>query len=374
MTMTLKRRAVVVVTALLVALGPGLGLTPIAPAPTAEAFNPPLHIGMFTTVVGSYFSPEAQGWVAAGLEQSDNVEGQARPELHFDSAADPTAICDLWKRGSDSLLNEAARFAVEAFRRNVADPPESNRVAQFRQQALTAYGQYLHAQQDFYAHTNWIERRVAQRRMPDVAPIWSTCDVAKLPAGLQSGFFRFDITALTTDAPDFCGPIAGPRPPANSGFRQCHGPPHPDTMREIIAQLPAWVSGSIDWLAGRDVTVSTLDPTLMLAKDLFDLYHGSEELTLPDGRKTTYHREAVRLASEATAKAFLAFRDRTVEKLQTELPDRDPGCLFEALVKGGDPNCPKQPGCPPERKDCPPEPVEAVPASVSAARSRFHWG
>jgi hypothetical protein len=251
--------------------------------------------------------------------------------------------------GPDKLLGEAAANAVEAFRIVSTDQPGFDRVGTYRREALRAYGQYVHAIQDFYSHTNWIELHLdpakthTLKSIPALAPIQVQCDATKLPAGLQGGYFVFALTALASDAPDFCGPVTGARPPANSGVSLCHGPPHPDTIRAILRQVPPWMIGFITNQANRDLTISTLAPALMLSKDLPDLYHGHETLTLPDGKQSTYHEEARRLATEATQETFDEFKKRVMTAFgaSPDLTKRDHACLFQVLVKGGDPACPR---------------------------------
>ena len=348
------RRAVTAIAALLLAFAPVLGLLPfVSPigeqffvAPAAEAFYPSLHFEIFQNTVGSQFSEEARGWVNEGLEYNDTLSvGQFHPEWHFDSAKDPADICALWmahdpgkKMGPNRLLVDAAAYAVEAFRQDPTDPSGPERVGAFRREALFAYGQYLHAIQDFYTHTNWIELHVATGKQPGVAPIQKGCDAAELAAlqpRLQSGYFDFRSAPV-----DYCGGnwvlspglinslnrlgLAGAlRPPA--GFDYCHGPPQ-----------PAWfvtAAGSVQY-----------PPELRLAKDLPDHYHGAETFQLPGGPVTKYHDEAVRLATLATPETLQVLHDRVVPRLATDLPDRDAECLFLVLLKGGDPACPKRVG------------------------------
>jgi hypothetical protein len=343
--------------ALMLGIAPALGLLPVVAPLTAEAFNPPLHIAMFEQALGDKFSAEARGWVGEGLTRSDdNAAGQGRPEWHFDSANSPTVICSRWRAGPDALLAEAERQAVETFRIVPTDAPGFDRLGTHRAEALRLYGQYLHAIQDFYTHTNWIElhldptTQVTLTSIPPIAPIQQGCDVQALPKELQSGLFDFNtanlFATISGGSPDFCGPVTAPRPPQNSGFRYCHGPPHPETIEAILTSIPDYMVTMLNLQAGRDVSMRTLESKFMLSKDLPDLDHGAELLLRSDGTLATYHEEAVRLATEATPETLDVFQQRVVRTLgaSPELRNRDPDCLFQVLLIGGDPTCPKRAG------------------------------
>jgi hypothetical protein len=261
------------------------------------------------------------------------------------------------------FLDQAAKAAVEAFREDPGAPAGAERVTTYRQQALGYFGQYLHAIQDFYAHSNWIELQVAQNVVPPLAPIQYGCDSSTLPNGLTTGYF--DVWSPF----DFCGPTnapAGaqppPRPPARSGFTLCHGPADhiklpdvpklPENDGTWSGAIGSFINTKVDTAKtlletsaqGLQANASTLPASLMLAKDVPDKYHGEGKLTLPDGRGTTYHAEAMRLATAATAapETWAAFHDQVVEELKWGVPDRDPECLFQVLIKGGDPTCATQ--------------------------------
>lgn len=337
----LPKRALAATIALLLGLAPLLGLPALVAPPVVEAFYPDLHFSMFQQAIGGRFSDEAQTWVKDGLERNDAFpEGHKHSEWHFDSAKDSAAICALWmahepgkKIGPNKLLFDATAYAVEAFRRDQIDPPGVDRVGGFRREALILYGQYLHAIQDFYTHSNWIELHVAAGTQPGLAPIQAGCDaaeLARLQPKLQSGYF--DVTSAPAD---FCGGSyivtprlrnllgLGLRPPA--GYDYCHGPPD-----------PAWyvsLAGSVEY-----------PPELRLAKDVPNYYHGQETFQLPGGSVTTYHQEAVRLATLATTETLQVLHDRVVNEFKKQaalFPNRDPECLFTALIKGTNPACPK---------------------------------
>jgi hypothetical protein len=338
------RRALSALAALLLALAPLLGLSVLVSPPAAEAFYPQTHIRIFRETLRPEFNylflqPGAMprsvaSVVEEGLERNDALRGHLKPEWHFDSAQDPVAICKLWEAGPGKLLEAAANAAVEAFRKV---PSESPLIAEHREPgnrytALRSYGQYLHAIHDFYTHSNWLELHLdpakphTLKTRPGPAPIQAACnaeELVKQQPQLESGYFNL------LNPPDFCALSMAPRPlpvpPA--GFNYCHGPPDPVWYVRLFGP-------------------SRIAPELILAKDLPHLYHGAEVLTLPDGSQTTYHEEAVRLATEATPETFRVFHDRVVARLREEskpgkaLPNRDPECLFRALITGSDSLCP----------------------------------
>lgn len=340
------RRILTAIAVLILALGPALGFAPWTPAPTARAFDPRVHVAMFQETLGSRFSADAQEAVTDGLEYADSASvgiltdpllamftrvgpGQGHPEWHFDNAKNAAELCDRWndfeagtRLGPDKLLSDTAAYAVEAFKQDPFDPAGLDRVGGFRRVALFHYGVYLHAVQDFYSHTNWIELHAAAGKRAGVAPIQAGCDdkaLAELQPKLQSGYFN-----MNADNIDFCdyqyifGTYHLP-----AGFDYCHGP------------------AEFTWQAR---FLSALKPSQMLAKDSAHHFHGGEALILPDGTETTYHQEARRLATLATAETYAVLHNRVVTRFKAQLPDRDPECLFQVLVQGGDPACPKRTG------------------------------
>lgn len=338
----LPRRATVAIVAVRLTLALPFGLLSLAPLSSAQAFYPDdVHIPVFRSELGAKFDAQGQEWVILGLREPD-VIGQTAPEMHFDGAANPTQMCDRWKDGPSKFLTETARTAVEAFRRDKKDPPGTDRVAIFRQQALVNFGRYLHAIQDFYSHANWVELAVAQGGSPGVAPILDGCDAAKLPSALATGYFDPKFP------PDFCGPPGAPRPPAGLGFTYCHGPSDPHTL-ESVQSVATWLQGLQNTQPSSPTTGSpcwkdytgTLDHALMIAKDLAKSFHGCE--TLP-GSSDTYYAVAKQLATRATADTWPVLHDTVVQEFTKQaslFPNRDPECLFTALVKGTDPACPK---------------------------------
>jgi hypothetical protein len=320
---SLTRHVVMTLIALLMALGPVLGLTPLGSLPTAQAFYPgETHIPLFRETLMSAsdrkFDPAFARFVEAGLGLSDTTVGQLHWEWHFDSAKNPVELCQRWAAGPEGFLQSMEKLAVEAFRRDPKDPAGFDRIGTNRQAALTAYGQYLHAIQDFYSHTNLIELAQAKGEQAVLAPIQKECIAKNLDPKLQSGFF--DATSPPATLPHFCGAATDakglPIPPP--GFDYCHGPPRPEFF----------------WPRNR------MDVGLMLSKDLPNLYHGTQKFKLPDGRETSYYAEARRLGAEATTATWQVLHDRVVAKLGAAFPGRDPECLFRVLTLGGNPGLP----------------------------------
>lgn len=94
--------------------------------------------------------------------------------------------------------------------------------------ARAAFGGLAHAQQDFYAHSNWVEDNIAAGQLDRLAPsIFPPCSPGAFPADLHTGYFNM---LYSKQFPlDGCPP-AGPPP----GFQECHSALNkdgPDTAR-----------------------------------------------------------------------------------------------------------------------------------------------
>lgn len=94
--------------------------------------------------------------------------------------------------------------------------------------ARAAFGGLAHAQQDFYAHSNWVEDNIAAGQLERLAPpIFPTCNPADFPADLHTGYFNMAFSQKFQL--DGCPP-GGPPP----GFQECHSTLNkdgPDTAR-----------------------------------------------------------------------------------------------------------------------------------------------
>ncbi|OBA94424.1 hypothetical protein A5662_19430 [Mycobacteriaceae bacterium 1482268.1] len=82
--------------------------------------------------------------------------------------------------------------------------------------ARAAFGGLAHAQQDFYAHSNWVEGDIVAGQLDRVAPpIFPTCNPADFPSDLHTGYFNM---LYSQQFPlDGCPP-SGPPP----GYQECH--------------------------------------------------------------------------------------------------------------------------------------------------------
>jgi hypothetical protein len=94
--------------------------------------------------------------------------------------------------------------------------------------ARAAFGGLAHAQQDFYAHSNWVEENIAAGQPDRLAPsIFPSCNPGAFPADLHTGYFNM---LFSKQFPlDGCPPT-GPPP----GFQDCHSALNkdgPDTAR-----------------------------------------------------------------------------------------------------------------------------------------------
>jgi hypothetical protein len=192
--------AVIVATAVVTALL-------ASPAPKAQAFLPQNHERITRDgLPPGEVDDAAYLQIFVGPPPGAGVAGSETFQLpdfrHFDNAKNPADICaraqDAWNFFIPLILGGALPIGTE-----LVDGP----------QARAAFGGLLHAVQDFYAHSNWVELNVAagQPERP-VPPLYPTCDPATLPAGLYTGFYDLGLVA------DGGCPPGGPPP----GFAQCH--------------------------------------------------------------------------------------------------------------------------------------------------------
>jgi hypothetical protein len=183
------------------------------PAPNAQAFYiqnhefitrnalPPDQVdqaALFQILIGP---PPGAGAVGSDAFFSDEFR-------HIDNAKDPAEICartqEAWNIFMPIVFNGAQ--ATGPGGADLVDGPG----------ARAAFGGLIHAMQDFYSHSNWVEDNIAVGQLERLAPpLMPTCDPATLPAGLHTGFFSMEYS------PEFqldgCPP-GGPPP----GFAECH--------------------------------------------------------------------------------------------------------------------------------------------------------
>ena len=160
---------------------------------------------------------------------------------HLDNAKNPTDMCALaeqaWTTFAPIILNGSHVVGG-----GLADGPG----------ARAAFGGLIHVQQDFYAHSNFVEDNVAAGNPNQLAPqIFPTCNPDGLPPDLHTGYF--EISANHEDPFSGC-PAGGPPP----GFQECHSTLNkdgPNTLRGI--QPAAGTSGNLYDLAAQLATVAT---------------------------------------------------------------------------------------------------------------------
>jgi hypothetical protein len=101
-------------------------------------------------------------------------------------------------------------------------------------QARAAFGGLIHVQQDFYAHSNWVDTQ-GNRLAPAIFP---TCDPGGF-SGLYTGYFE-----LTAPPPDVNNPLSG-CPPGGPppGFQQCHSTLNKDGPNTIDGSQQAAGTG-----------------------------------------------------------------------------------------------------------------------------------
>lgn len=204
---------------------------------------------------------------------------QFTPEYHFDSAADPAAICDRINAGLAAQLS----LSVGSLR------PQGDKYqfAANRPVAIASFGVVTHAIEDFYSHSNWVELAYSADPsidLPDTAPLLNElfgCNPSDFPALLQTGYFNL---IYGTD-----GCPSGGLPPDDFGGQFCH---------EAVA------------------------------KDHPDSGHGAEQVP---GHGYTYHQVAVLLATKATRQALDVLHDLFVEQY-AEWTNLDVECAFQKFA------------------------------------------
>jgi hypothetical protein len=159
---------------------------------------PPLGMpnNVVFTILGDL--PSGTGNLGSDLHQSDAFR-------HFDNAKNPIDIC---ARATAAW----SRFYGE-IRTNVQPGAPPYFEVQGLEKARQSFGALTHALQDFYAHSNWIEIFIDQNLSPSLATsLFPNCNAAALPAGLQTGFYAFELANWGG-----CPPTGAP-----AGFKYCH--------------------------------------------------------------------------------------------------------------------------------------------------------
>jgi hypothetical protein len=325
----------------------------------ADAFKIPVHEEILKNGLGDKVSEEARGWVegyyialaGTGGAASDALVGQFFPHLHFDSAENPSVICERWQGGVAAPMERAVEAVVrlaqsekyEYLNQTGVERPGAAEVLRIRRKvAMEQFGTVTHAIADFYAHTNWVELQVARLgvRSPtsriETAPITGAdCRPGDFPADLQSGYasmawfvarggagalaggflgsFLSPVAGTGIGAAGgayasvgWCNPVTGPP----SGFRWCHDDLAKDDNSGYGAVYP-----------------DPRDPRLFEGK--------------------TLHQLAVDLATRSTAAVFEEWHRQVVAAIDDdpELSGVDAECIWRMVTHGTPGACVS---CPPE--------------------------
>lgn len=174
--MTLTRRHPLGV---LVAIVASLAAVASFGAPTAQAFYVKYHETITRNALpADQVSQLAVNQILIGPPPGGGAMGSdvfATDEFrHLDNSINPVDICNRARQAWDVFSPVVLSGSV--LNGNVeADGPG----------ARAAFGALLHTQQDFYAHSNWVEENVAIGQLDRLAPpIFPTCNPADFPADL----------------------------------------------------------------------------------------------------------------------------------------------------------------------------------------------
>jgi hypothetical protein len=158
---------------------------------------------------------------------------------HLDNSKNPADICaraqQAWNTFVPVILNGSQPVGPGAT--VLANGPA----------ARAAFGGLAHAQQDFYAHSNWVEDNIAAGQPDRLAPsIFPTCNPGDFPADLHTGYFNM---LYSQKFPlDGCPPSG---PPA--GYQECHSGMNKDGSDTARGSQPA---------PGTDMTMYALAASL----------------------------------------------------------------------------------------------------------------
>jgi hypothetical protein len=179
----------------------------LIPGAPVQAFTPEIHgnITREALAAGDTIASDALELVVQANRRSDwNLWEEAR---HFDNARDPVEICRLWGSGVNRWYEDAVK--------GIAPADREKRQLKNRTEALNLFGKILHAVQDFYSHSNYIELSLPA---PQPGFLLAECNPLNLPRDLQSGYFsvRYGLDGCPADGPP-------------AGFRYCHSKLNKDT-------------------------------------------------------------------------------------------------------------------------------------------------
>ena len=179
--------------------------------PTASAFYVQYHESITRAALpADQVSPAALQQILVGPPPGGGAVGSdafvGDEFRHLDNSLNPGDICaragQAWGLFSPIIQNGSVLVNGA-----LADGPG----------ARSAFGALLHTQQDFYAHSNWVEIDLAIGQPDRLAPpMFPTCDPAAFPPELHTGYFNLDFG--DHESPLSGCPPAGPPPP----FVDCH--------------------------------------------------------------------------------------------------------------------------------------------------------
>jgi hypothetical protein len=224
-------------------------------------------------------------WFGTGNLGSDLH--QYAPERHFDNAPTAELLCQRWRDGVNTFLNQAVEKSEPAGKALDRMPG--------RTKALRSFGQATHALADFISHTNWIEEKG-----PDALPplLGTTCDETEL-AGIQSGYFSLTSSIFRLHPGlDGCPSTGPPKEPLK--YEYCH----------------------------LTINKDSTDPK--------DSPEGARRFAGPSS--DTYHYLATQLAITMTIRSYWALHDRIVKRW-SQNQDTNAECVFKKLMFGGNESC-----------------------------------
>lgn len=228
-----RRRRLAVPAVLIAIMGMGLAVA----MPTASAFYIQNHESITRAALpADQVNERALQEILVGPPPGGGAVGSdafvGEEFRHLDNAVNPVEICNRATQAWNVFWPVIASGSVLAGGGLV----DGNA-------ARAAFGGLLHTQQDFYAHSNYVEINLAEGQ-PDrlAAPIFPTCDPAAFPPALHTGYFNLDFG----DHDDPLGgcPPAGPPP----GFVDCHSTLAKDGTSSPNYPLATRASTDLFWL------------------------------------------------------------------------------------------------------------------------------
>jgi hypothetical protein len=168
---------------------------------------------------------------------------------HLDNSKNPADICaraqQAWNTFVPVILNGSQPVGPGAT--VLANGPA----------ARAAFGGLAHAQQDFYAHSNWVEDNIAAGQPDRLAPsIFPTCNPGDFPADLHTGYFNM---LYSQKFPlDGCPPSG---PPA--GYQECHSGMTTNLYGQVHDLVASTVSAKNPGVDGECVATKLFHPDLL---------------------------------------------------------------------------------------------------------------